>query len=275
MKIPEINIFKVHNELTTASAPLLCTCIDVHGNFARYYIKFVLDENEYCGLVYEILCSQLARHLNLNTPEIAFALAGNIVENNENVNRNYLLNAESICFASKEIDPHKMISDGDEIKDRTTFNKFLDPEQFFKIALFDLWVAHDDRNGSNYNLLAEISTVGYHLYSIDHYHCFGGVAHFNKDFSGLGVSQYKSIMTSTFGLSIRKYLQNHHFFDNIVERFNNIDLKKIKKIVENVFSQLPREWNIDPNLQGIIIGVLTNKNRNKRVIEIFNHLITT
>lgn len=274
MKIPVINIFKVHDELDTASAPLLCTCIDAHGAFAKYYLKFVLDENEYCGLVYEIVCSQLASYLNINTPPVAFALAGQIVENNEKISRNYLLNAQSVCFASKEINLHKMISDADEIKDKTTFNKFLHPEQFLKIGIFDLWVAHDDRNNTNYNLLAETIHEGYHFYSIDHYHCFGGGANFNKNFSGLSVNPYKSILTSTFGISVRKYLVNPEIFGNIVESFSTIDLKRIRKIVENVFIQLPKEWKIDPNLQGIIIGFLTDKKRNNQVIEIFKHLTT-
>lgn len=274
MKIPLINIFKVHDELGTASAPLLCTCTDANGAFSKYYLKFVLDENEYCGLVYEIVCSQLASYLKINTPPIAFAFTGPIVENNEKINRNYLLNAHSICFASKEIDLHKMISDADEIKDKTTFNKFLDPEQFLKIGIFDLWVAHDDRSNINYNLLAETTPEGYHLYSIDHYHCFGGEANFNKNFSELKVNPYKSILTSTFGISVRKYLVNPESFRNIVESFNNIDLSTIKKIVKNVFNQLPKEWKIDPNLQGIIIGFLTDKKRNNQVIEIFNHLTT-
>lgn len=272
MKIPQINIFKVHQELDTASAPLLCTCYDSRGTFANYYLKFVLDENEYCGLVYEIVCSQLAAYMGINTPEIAFALAGNIIENNEKVNRNYLLNAQSICFASKEIDKHKMISDADEIKDKTTFNKYLNPEQFLKIAIFDLWVAHDDRNNTNYNLLSGTTSQGFRFYSIDHYHCFGGEVNFNKDFSKLKVDPYKSVLTSTFGRSVLEYLTNPQIFTNIVESFSNIDLTKIKRIVSNVFKQLPKEWNIDPNLQKIIIRFLTDKNRNNQVINIFNHL---
>lgn len=274
MKIQHINIFKVHEELGTASAPLLCTCQDSSGTFAKYYVKFVLDQNEYCGLVYELVCSQLATYMQINTPKIAFALAGNIVVNNENVNRNYLLNAQSICFASKEVDKHKMISDADEIKDKTTFNKYLNPEQFFKIALFDLWVAHDDRNGINYNLLSETISEGFRFYSIDHYHCFGGHTNFNKDFSKLDVNPYKSILTTSFGLSMRNYLTNSQIFANIVESFNSIDLIEVKKIVKNVFKQLPKEWNIDPSLQKTIIRFLTDNNRNKKVIQIFNHLIT-
>lgn len=274
MKIIKINIFKVHKEIDTASAPLLCTCIDANGDFANYYIKFVLDENEYCGLVYEIVCNQLAKYLEINTPEIALALAGNVVENNENVMKNYLLSSNSICFASKEIEQHKMISDADEIKDKPTFNKYLDPAQFLKIALFDLWVSQDDRNKTNYNLLVEVCNDGFNFYAIDHYHCFGGTAKFNYDFSKLKVDPYKSIMTSTFGISIRNYLVNPQIFDNIVESFSNIDLKQIKKIVQNVFKQLPANWNIDPNLQGIIISLLTNKARNNQVIEIFKQLTT-
>jgi hypothetical protein len=274
MLIPTINIFKVHDELGTASAPLLCTCTDAYGNFAKYYLKYVLDENEYCGLVYEIICSKIAEYFGVSTPTIAFALTGNIIENNTKVNRNYLLNANSICFASKEIDPHKMLSDVDEIKDKTSFNKFLNPEQFLKIALFDLWVAHDDRNATNYNLLALTIDEGYYFYSIDHYHCFGGESYFNKDFSQLRVNQYKSLMTTTFGLSLRKYLVNPQILTNLVEAFNNIDLEKINIIVTNVFNQLPKEWKIDPNLQGTIISFLTDKKRNQEVIEIFKHLTT-
>jgi hypothetical protein len=275
MQIPLINIFQIIREVDkTSSVPFLSSCIDDNQKIERYYLKYILDKQNYCGLVYEIIGNKLASALKINVPEIAFCKAGDIAVNNSRIPQNYLIGADSICFASKEIEPHDMISDDNLIRDKTTFNKYLNAEDLLRIALLDLWIQNDDRNSINQNLLAEMNNDGYLFYAIDHFHCFGGERYFNKDFSKLQPDSCKSILTSTFGRSIIQYLDVEYFYNNIAEEFSNLtNGNGVQQIISSVFNQLPIDWKVNKQLSNQLVLFLTDNNRNKAVEKTFESLI--
>ena len=276
MKIPFVNIVQILKECNTGSVPFLCTCINANGELEKYYYKYILNEKEYCGLVYEIIGNQLAAKLGINVPEIAFGITGKIVEHNEKIPQNYLVAVDSICFASKEIEPHTMISEENVISDKPTFNRFHDAEKLLRIALLDLWIYNTDRSSINPNLMAEISNDGFYLYAIDHFHCFGGDEYFEKDFSTLSVNPYKNILSSSFGNSMLGYLEVTQNYSIIANEFVQLtNGNKIKQIIENVFQQLPPDWKVNQQLSNQLINFLTDSVRNKQVLQTFKELINS
>ncbi len=58
-------------------------------------------------------------------------------------------------------------------KDPSFQRKLCNREDFLMIALFDIWLANDDRNHNNFNLLLNVSNDGmYHFHPIDHVNIF-------------------------------------------------------------------------------------------------------
>lgn len=58
--------------------------------------------------------------------------------------------------------------------DYNEINKFVNRKDLLKIALFDLWVAHNDRNINHYNMLIRPTDNGFEFVPIDHSEIFDG-----------------------------------------------------------------------------------------------------
>jgi hypothetical protein len=97
----------------------------------------------------------------LNTPEFAFV---NVKENHVTETPYPFHYFSRSCFGSlyyKEYKEVDHILAGMSVS-RMNLEQFR--ETFLKIALFDIWLSNEDRNGNNYNLLFDINNNLFHYY---------------------------------------------------------------------------------------------------------------
>lgn len=144
--------------------------------------------------------------------------------------------------------------------------KFLNKDDLIRIALFDIWLANEDRNLNNNNLLINPESKGYKIIPIDHENVFNSSSAKEKLSE---ITQEDSIIFSDiFATLITK--QNSKTFVNtlqtIIEEFKD-HVKRCKKHNEAILAKVPQEWNIllsekDALLHSILSPEWTNKSIN-------------
>ena len=80
---------------------------------------------------------------------------------------------------------------------RNEKEKVHDKLQLLRIALFDLWIANDDRNQGNYNLLLNEGQNGYEFIVIDHGAAFNTCAALNDSTPLCELTYDESLLSST------------------------------------------------------------------------------
>lgn len=271
--IPIIHTQWLNEEIPTdGHSPMHFKCDD--GNF--YYCKYrtQLKKEELDCLVYELVCHFLLKKLNIPTPDVALAIIEKDTYDIKKLkaNKRYIKSG-NICFASKEAANVILVTGIQSIAKKTQTNKFENFYDLLKIAMFDLWVDNADRgNGrkENYNLLFQTIQVQsedtlapqtkFRWLAFDHAFAFGGnqrLRMFNET-----MMPYTSLklIESQYYKSFKKYF-NPETYKSIVENFLTLQHHELKGIILNVFSQIPAEWRIPPNLADKIVAFLANQNR--------------
>lgn len=138
---------------------------------------------------------------------------------------------------SKDVD--NFISRGFNKKyfdDKTLFN-------FLKIAIFDLWMANEDRVINNPNLLVSPKGYAIDIIAYDHEKCF------NSN-SGMALCQLTAedsiLQHEILKLFTRKETNYYRIIEQVCLQFENYS-SKCKKTYKAFFDNVPKDWVIDYN----------------------------
>jgi hypothetical protein len=153
-------IEEVHKIFNTAgSSPLLVSCDDFNDWVCKYdkFPKYLFNE---------LIASEFAKLWNINTPETALI---NVKSEHIPYDKFPQLQPsyfEKECFGSlylkntKEID----LSFIPLFREKSFRDKIQQKSDFLKIALFDIWLANEDRNYNNFNLLLHFSPNNIYIF---------------------------------------------------------------------------------------------------------------
>lgn len=215
-------------------------CSDVNEYVCKYS-----RNNPASGLFNEYLAAEFLRIWGLKVPDFSVVnikaehIPGEIV--GTTIQPRFFL---SPCFGSrhndfgKEIDP----SIGVIRDDAKIIKKIKNKEDLLSIALFDLWMANEDRNHNNYNLLLNTDPE-YHFVPIDHEKCFNSnslnaqraLVMLTEDETLLNTDLTKLIFQNTKGLA-------NQIDDLIVNYY--LWVAECQKSLENVITAIPEQWGI-------------------------------
>lgn len=232
MKIPTIrSIQEISLQYSTGDAPVMVLCEDAK----QYICKF-------CGasttIAYKLSCELIggcfAKVWNIASPAMAFV---NIQPAHWScVNRSHSFNMPAIGFCRL-----------DNVIDITpTTYRCVTPNahtlyQLLKIALFDCWIANEDRTYNNANLLYDLENNN--IISID----YGGILNnvvFDYQLSSL--TETDSIVCADVFSHIEGYIDKEQL-NNAVENLF-LDYKNCicssKNCISNIIDTVPVEWNI-------------------------------
>ena len=229
-------VHKIFN--TSGSSPLLVTCDD----FKDWVCKYDKSPKH---LFNELLASEFAKLWNIRTPETAL-----IIVKDEHIPFDKFPQLQPAyfkkeCFGSlylkntKEID----LSFIPLFREKSFRNKIQQKSDFLKIALFDIWLANEDRNHNNFNLLLHYSSNNTtFFYAIDHVNIFNssflvyGIADLTEDDTIIKTELAKLL----FG-NVRKLTE---IVDKLVESFYLCTIE-CENNLELIFDLIPNSWLID------------------------------
>ena len=235
MTIPIIDSAKrIEQQFRTGEEPVLVMCSDVNV----YVCKYMRSSASAYKLACEHIGARMAKAWQLNTPDIAFVRIKPL--HWAGINHSHSLSAPSI--GSRWLDGVVDITPSTFSKVPATADTL---SQLLKIALFDFWIANEDRNANNANLLYDV--VRSWLVSID-YGCILNTATFDYPLSQLTMTD--TILWSQLFQHLSKG-QSPATIQAIVDDFRVGFDKALRQSVEQInqiVEEMPMEWNVPRNV---------------------------
>lgn len=271
--IKVVNSFSFEKEKTcNSSAPMLFTC-ETDVGYEPYFVKYIMQPNEFDCLVYEIICKNLANHFGITTPEIALV---NIIEDSFDAsllkkNTQYF-RAGVTAFGSLNVSQeHIMLNKQETIADKTAFNLYKSPTDFIKIAFFDLHIDNRDRNEENFNIIIT-KTRPTELFAIDHFDCFSSRGKVGTFSPGIPININETIIRSPICVKAIEFLEFKLIKQTLDEYLYLCEPELLCSIVDDVFSYLPIDWKLTEDLNNRIKSFICDSNR---LDDIYQQLLQT
>jgi len=232
----------IERQYLTGEEPVQVMCTDK----TAYICKYKRSEAPAYKLVCELLGACMAKAWRLLSPEVALVemkkqhWSGTHVQKiptNPLIGSSLLLNVIDVTpITSTEIPPSRKLT-----------------EQLLRIALFDFWMANEDRNANNANLLYDIENDN--LVSID-YGCVLNTASFDWHLTQL--TSTETILNTDLFRHISSKL-NRSSIDTIIEslqEYYSISTTRSVQLVATILETLPQEWGVARELVSEKLGQL-------------------
>ena len=246
MKIPEYHsIESIKKQYGTGEEPVLALCSDRN----EYICKYMRSSGTPYKLICEIIGAILANKWGLRIPD--FALISLLAEHWTPFRT---INLYAPAFGSKV--QHNVI-DVNATWNKDILISLAIQEQILNIALFDIWVANEDRNWNNANLLYDV--ISNDLIVIDH-GCILNTATFDYNLSLL--TQNETILYSDlahFILSDIPQNVSNKLITNLEVHFKSMS-KRHKELISSVTDNIPDSWKVNAEIVIAKMNQLFEKN---------------
>jgi hypothetical protein len=224
---------------TTGSYPVLVHCDDLEDYVCKYDIK-----NK---LVNEFLAAQFLEIWNIPVPPCTIIdILPEHIPHHILGNRIQRQMFTKPCFGSCYLTFAQDITELTVTMEnsRTDINKIINRSDLLKIALFDIWLANNDRNQNNHNLLLNPTETGNIITAIDHTEIFDGG---RLGFEMGQLTENDSILFSNAAtVLLSGNLKISEKVRNLKEEFYICVAECGSKLTE-IVEALPNEWVLDKN----------------------------
>lgn len=227
MPIPLLDSVKsIERQYLTGEEPVLVMCSDK----SAYICKYMRSSFAAYKLACELIGAQMAMAWHLNTPEIAFV---RIRPSHWSKGSN-----ATLSIGSKKMEGVVDITPSTYREVRSSAKTLM---QLLKIALFDFWMANEDRNANNANLLYDVEQED--LISID-YGCIFNTATFE-----FRLSQLTSTDTILYSDLFQSLTQDkpHTSVQAMVKPLKNYYMacvNRSRQLFPQIVKALPKDWNV-------------------------------
>ena len=229
------SINRVHVRYSTGEQPLLVECDDMNN----YICKYRRSTASGYKLVSELSGSIFASHWGINTPPIA------VVEL-QSEHRGMLTDSRypyRACFGSRM---NQDAVDLTKLSVERVKKSRQNIQEIIRLALFDLWLANEDRNSNNANLLYDVDQ--HQIIAIDH-GCLFNTSDYGVTPSLL--TENESIINSEIASHLLRNLEDVSFVEfSLMTLHEEIDnmleyISRCQNEIQNLLSAIPSEWEID------------------------------
>jgi CotH kinase protein len=254
---------------TDGHSPLKFICSDGAVYYVKYRSGKSFDKKEIHCLVFEMICTRLLQRLHIPVPEHALVVisTGSYEQRQIRINKRYL-KPGVIGWGSKEVEQTDLVKEIEQIQKRKEFNKLLNPDDLIRIAIFDLWVDNVDRHSGNYNLLVKLEDGKMKIITIDHAFTFGGLKGMNIFNITTQPNSQRKLIESQYFRSIVKHFRKNERLEIANQFLSLIPELDIENIVNEVFTQIPKDWGVEPGLKNRITEFLQSKQRHLAIQQI-------
>ena len=229
------SIKDIQKQYETGENPVLVMCSDKN----EYVCKYMRSLNPAYKLVCEFIGSHLVEKWNIRSPKM------NLVKIKAEHWSNFL---STNCIRTAPALGYMMLNSVVDITQTTYSHIQLSKKvlaQLLKIALFDFWVANEDRTYNNANLLYDVKCD--ELVSID----YGGI--FNTSTFEYPMCQLTMTDTILYA-EIFKQFKNRFSNNEIrtvavgLEDYYRKSVDNCRGVLESVVLRIPLEWKVDNDI---------------------------
>jgi len=234
----------------TGSRPVIVHCNDLND----YLCKYDAPTN----LLSEYLAAQFLGLWNLKFPECAFISIAKEHIGNLRLNPQLL---DKVAFGTRFYDHADDVTGIFEMKSPSDISRIKQKEAFLKIGLFDLWLSNEDRCANNSNILLVPFEEGEFFVPIDHSAIFNTGAvytHYTTHLERL--TQEDSIICTHFTPLMFKHGKTLSETLEILESDFKYATKGCEVEVDQIFGNVPVDWDIDEHIKDKICSNIFNDN---------------
>lgn len=212
------------------------------NDFEFYICKYNRISSVAYRLYKEWIIAHFATYFEIATPQIAV-----VQVRKEDITTELGIPAKHFnipCFASKILDGSTEVDKHNILQLAKASNLSQLRLELLKLAFFDIWVANEDRNHNNYNLLMNVSDGEYNLYAIDHAACFNHGELKEGKLSALTFEE--TLIYSELGHELLKTRWLRSAF--AADKFRDscyLYRQSCMQNLDSILSSLPKQWNID------------------------------
>lgn len=252
-----ITIIKKENVFNTrGSYPVLVHCDDL----SFYVVKYKRNQKA-TNLFNEYIGASFLKLWDLATPD--FELINVKKEHvpaglHPNISPDYF---RATCFGSKFSRSYDDVSEILKESPQVWKEQFIHKNELLLIALFDIWIANEDRNINNANLMYDLSS-GNRFIPIDHQHIFNS-SNLENGLSQLTDNESILSLQTLQQLFKKKEIQNKKLVVDAKNKYYFYVDECQKKLIE-IFKEIPKDWNIDTQYY---VELLENQIFNEKWIE--------
>ena len=230
MKIPQLHSLKtIERKYNTGEEPVLVVC----SNLNSYICKYMRSSAASYKLASELIGSQMAALWRINTPESAIVIIK--AEHWKGLRSTHSISAPTFGSRKKSgvIDVTPTMLNEIEPSPKLLYHLAF-------IALFDFWMANEDRNANNYNLMYDVNA---HLLVPIDYGCVFNTATYDYPLSQL--TETDSILSSKlFEQLASRYKREAISLLADLNKHYGILVNKCHQNAKSIIAQIPQEWNL-------------------------------
>lgn len=244
---------RIEQQYHTGEEPVLVMCSDVN----TYVCKYMRSSAAAYKLVCELVGARMAKAWHLNTPDIALVKIK--PAHWDGIKLSHSLSAPSL--GSRWLDCVIDITPSTYAKVPANDSTL---KQLARIALFDFWIANEDRNANNANLMYDVAEGQF--VSID-YGCIFNTATFDYP-----MSQLTSTDTILWSDLFEHLKQNQEkssicLLEQLKDEYDSF-IKQCSCLKSEIIDEIPQEWNVP---QGIIKEKIDQLFDDKWTEEVWNN----
>lgn len=220
---------RIEQQFHTGEEPVLVLCSDVN----TYVCKYMRSSVAAYKLVCELIGARMAKVWHLNTPDVALVKIK--PSHWDGMNLSHSLSAPSL--GSRWLDSVIDITPSTYAKVPVNESTL---QQLIKISLFDFWMANEDRNANNANLMYDV--VKGQFVSID-YGCVFNTATFDYPLSQL--TSTDTILWSDLFAHLKQNQEKTSLLllEQLKEEYGNC-IQQCNSLKSEIVDEIPQEWNV-------------------------------
>ena len=229
--IPILQSIKIiEKQYMTGDLPVLVACSDKN----MYICKYMRSSVGSFKLVSEFIGSQFANVWGIYSPPYAFVWIKQ--EHWSGINTSHSVSAP--CWGYMELVGTVDVTSTTcfEINPTSSLLK-----QLMKIALFDFWIANEDRTYNNANMLYDM--INQRLVSID----YGGILNTSTyDYSLSQLTSTDTILYADIFMHLKKCMRIESIKEEAekLKVYYDVSIEQSRNSMEAILRQLPKEWNV-------------------------------
>lgn len=249
--LPIVNsIDIIRKQYPTGEEPVLVMCSDMN----RYICKYIHSSASVQKLVCELIGVKMAKVWGLNVPDAVFVK----IKSEHWPTQFTRPKVMTTLLGSKYLETVEYVLPSTFSKLAHTSGMF---NQLLKIALFDFWVANEDRNSNNSNLLYDIKNT--RLVPID-FGCILNSA--DLEFSMMQLTTNETILSSPLFSYLRQNISNKR--KNELREVFDTCLSRCRLQTNSIIEDLPSDWNVSAE---IVNGKLNQLFESEWTEEVWNN----
>lgn len=233
-------------------------------DYERYVLKSPNNRGDVISIQKEIICNCLLTIWDLKTPDAA------LLSTDKSIVSSFNKKLWGQTFFGSKFIPNAIDSNENFLLEKKVYQRWIkNLNDIFKIALFDIWVANDDRKRTNHNLLLCPTQEAFELYSIDHAFTFASLPFQDLLCSELNFSFNDSILHSSLGKAAYRFCKPRNHFCKDYSDFLYFCIEKSKIQYDEILAVLPQDLQLSTSDQNCLKKFLFNEDRLQQVLCLF------